>query len=154
LEAVDLEQAEVSRDAVAALQQHDIAGDELGGGDAEAAAVAPDGGLGDDHSIEGIDGFFRFDSWMKPMMALMNTTPKMTPESTHSWRESGDEAGGKEDVNEGLMELQEEAGDQIGGAVSQVALEGMCGSLRADHGFEVVSLLGGPGGFCLWLPHL
>lgn len=60
MEVIDIEQAEVSRDAVAALEEDDIAGDELGGGDAEAAAVAADGGLSEDHSIEGIDGFFGF----------------------------------------------------------------------------------------------
>ena len=86
VQVAHVEEPQVGGHAVAGLQQHDVARHEFLGGDAQLASVAPHRGLGGDHPASASMAFSALASWRKPTTALMNTTPKMTDESTHSPR--------------------------------------------------------------------
>ena len=110
LQIADVEQPEVGGHAVAGLQKHHIARNELLGGDALVATVAPHGGFGGDHSGERLDGFFR-------LRLLQETNDRVDEHDAEDDRrvhpfaqERRDADGQHQDVNERLVELPEELG--------------------------------------------
>ncbi len=151
MEVVDVEEAEIGRHAVAGLEQDHVAGNELRGGHAKLASSATHDGLGGDHATEGFDGLFR--------PAFLDEADDRVDQD-HAEDDAGidplgqgrsDAHGGEEDVDQGLVELEEQAfpggrsaatGDDIGTealqpfpgflgrkAVTQVAVE-QAGRLR------------------------
>lgn len=155
-EVVGDEEAEVRGDAVAGLEEDEVAGDDVCGGEADFFSAAADGGFGEDEAVEGVDGFFGFGFLEVADDGVCEDDGEDDAAIDPFVEVCGDGDGGEEDVDEGLVELEEEAlpcggaaacghgvwaevGEAVGGVLGIEASGWVC--LEEACGFRVVEVM-------------
>jgi len=103
------QQAQVGRNPVAGLDQHDVTGNDRVGGDGRAMAVAHDGGFRIDHGADGVEGLFRA-SLLQVADGCVDDDDRENDCGVDGVAEQQRQhPGGDEDVDEQVVELHQQA---------------------------------------------